>query len=93
MNSTRALWDPTYTDSNYPQPNYTTDPNYTSICSVPLQAPQIIPMMQSWITTGWTGTTYSAPGKSIDEYNFGGLESINGAVTQADVLGIFGKYG
>src|SRR6185312_15189779 len=30
---------------------------------------------------------------AIDEYNFGGLESINGAVTQADVLGIFGQYG
>ncbi|HEV2577322.1 MAG TPA: glycoside hydrolase family 44 protein [Acidobacteriaceae bacterium] len=93
MNSTRALWDPTYTDPNFPQPNYSTDSNYTSSCSVPLQAPQIIPMMHSWITTGWTGTTYAAPGTSIDEYNFGGLESINGAVTQADVLGIFGKYG
>lgn len=93
MNSTRALWDSTYTDPNFPQPNYTTDANYTSSCSVPLQAPQIIPMMQSWITSGWTGTSYSAPGTSIDEYNFGGTESINGAVTQADVLGIFGKYG
>ncbi|HXS13837.1 MAG TPA: glycoside hydrolase family 44 protein [Acidobacteriaceae bacterium] len=92
MNSTRALWDPTYTDSAFPQPNYTTDSNYTSSCSVPLQAPQIIPMMQSWITSGWTGTSYPAPATSIDEYNFGGLESINGAVTQADVLGIFGKY-
>ncbi len=93
MNSTRALWDPTYTDSAFPQPNYSTDSNYTSSCSVPLQAPQIIPMMQSWITSGWTGTSYAAPGTSIDEYNFGGTESINGAVTQADVLGIFGKYG
>lgn len=93
MNSTRALWDPTYTDPAFPQPNYTTDANYTSSCSVPLQSPQIIPMMQSWITSGWTGTSYSAPATSIDEYNFGGLESINGAVTQADVLGIFGKYG
>jgi hypothetical protein len=93
LNSTRALWDPTYTDPNFPQPNYTTDANYTSSCSTPLQSPKIIPMMQSWITSGWTGTTYPAPGTSIDEYNFGGLESINGAVTQADVLGIFGKYG
>jgi hypothetical protein len=93
MKSTRALWDSTYTDPNFPQPNYKTDANYTSGCNVPLQAPQIIPMMQGWITSGWTGTTYAAPGTSIDEYNFGGLESINGAVTQADVLGIFGKYG
>jgi hypothetical protein len=93
MNSTRALWDPTYTDPNFPQPNYSKDSNYTSSCSVPLQAPQIIPMMHSWITSGWTGTSYAAPGTSIDEYNFGGTESINGAVTQADALGIFGKYG
>ncbi len=93
MNSTRALWDPKYTDPNFPQPNYTTDANYTSSCSVPLQAPEIIPMMQGWITSGWTGTSYPAPKTSIDEYNFGGTESINGAVTQADVLGIFGKYG
>jgi hypothetical protein len=93
MNSTRALWDSTYTDPAFPQPNYSTDSNYTSSCTTPLQAPQIIPRMQSWISSGWTGTTYPAPGTSIDEYNFGGLESINGAVTQADVLGIFGKYG
>ena len=30
LNSTRALWDPTYTDPNFPQPNYITDANYTS---------------------------------------------------------------
>ena len=61
MNSTRALWDPTYTDPNFPQPNYSTDSNYTSNCTVPLQAPQIIPMMHSWLTSGWTGTSYAAP--------------------------------
>ncbi len=93
MNSTRALWDATYTDPNFPQPNYSTDTNYTTSCSVPLQAPQTIPMMHGWITSGWTGTSYAAPKTSIDEYNFGATESINGAVTQADVLGIFGKYG
>ena len=27
MNGTRVFWDPTYTDSNYPQPNYMTDLN------------------------------------------------------------------
>lgn len=88
VNSTRALWDPTYTDKNFPQPNYVTDSNYTSSCTVPLQAPQLVPMLQSWAATWYPGTK-----TSIDEYNFGGLESINGAVTQADVLGIFGQYG
>lgn len=49
MNSTRALWDPTYTDPNFPQPNYTTDANYTTGCNVPLQAPQLVPMLRSWV--------------------------------------------
>lgn len=89
MNSTRVLWDPTYTDKNFPQPNYLTDTNYTSNCSnVPLQAPQLLPMLQSWVAKDYPGTK-----TAIDEYNFGALESINGAVTQADVLGIFGQYG
>jgi Glycoside hydrolase family 44/Divergent InlB B-repeat domain len=88
MNSTRVFWDPTYTDPDLPQPNYTTDPNYTSSCSVPDVAPEIIPRMQSWVANDYPGTK-----TSIDEYNFGGNESINGAVTQADILGIFGEYG
>jgi hypothetical protein len=88
LNSTRAFWDPTYTDPNLPQPNYTTDPNYTSSCNTPLQSPQLIPMMQGWVAKDYPGTKIA-----IDEYNWGGLESINGAVTQADILGIFGAYG
>jgi hypothetical protein len=88
MNSTRVLWDPTYTDPDLPQPNYPTDPGYTSSCTVPLVAPELIPRMQTWVANDYPGTK-----TSIDEYNFGGNESINGAVTQADVLGIFGEYG
>jgi hypothetical protein len=88
MNSTRVLWDPTYTDPNFTQPNYFTDPNYTPSCTTPLQAPQIIPTLEGWVAKDYPGTK-----TSIDEYNFGGLSEINGAVTQADVLGIFGKYG
>ena len=88
MNSTRVFWDPTYTDPDLPQPNYPTDPNYTSSCSVPDVAPEIISRMQTWATNDYPGTK-----TSIDEYNFGGNESINGAVTQADILGIFGAYG
>ena len=88
LDSTRALWDPTYTDPNYPQPNYITDPNYTASCSTPLEAPQVIPMMQTWVANDYPGTK-----TSISEYNWGGQEHINGAVAQADILGIFGKYG
>ena len=88
LNSTRALWDPTYTDSNYPQPNFTTDSNYTTSCTPPAQAPQLIPMMHAWIAKDYPGTK-----TAITEYNWGGLESINGALAQADILGIFGGYG
>ena len=88
LNSTRVFWDPTYTDPNYPQPNYITDANFTSSCSVPAQAPQVIPMMQTWIKNNYPGTK-----TAITEYNWGGQESINGALAQADILGIFGSYG
>ncbi|MFI5096344.1 MAG: glycoside hydrolase family 44 protein [Candidatus Acidiferrales bacterium] len=88
LNSTRVLWDPTYTDPNFQQPNYTTDPNYTASCSPPLQAPQVIPMMKTWVANDYPGTKLA-----IDEYNWGGLEAINGALAQADILGIFGREG
>ncbi len=88
LNSTRVFWDPTYTDPNFPQPNYVTDANYTTNCSPPAQAPQIIPMMHHWVSTDYPGTKLA-----ITEYNWGGLESINGALAQADILGIFGREG
>jgi hypothetical protein len=97
MNATRVFWDPTYTDPDtyvapayggFQQPNYITDSNYTTSCSPPAQAPQLIPMLQEWVANDYPGTK-----TGIDEYNFGGLESINGAVVQADILGIFGRQG
>jgi hypothetical protein len=97
MNGTRVFWDPTYTDPNYPQPNYLTDSNYTTSCSPPAQAPQLIPMLKAWVngTAPLGNPNYDYPGTKtgIDEYNFGGLESISGAVVQADILGIFGRQG
>jgi hypothetical protein len=88
LNSTRVFWDSTYTDPNYQQPNYTSDPNYTTSCTPPAQAPQLIPMMLGWVANNYPGTKLA-----IDEYNWGGLEAINGAVAQADILGIFGREG
>jgi hypothetical protein len=88
LNSTRVFWDPTYTDPNFPQPNYITDANYTTSCAVPLQAPQLIPMAQGWVAKDYPGTKVA-----FTEYNWGGQENINGAVAQADILGIFGSYG
>jgi hypothetical protein len=45
-------------------------------------------MMQGWVAKDYPGTK-----TAITEYNWGGQESINGALTQADILGIFGSYG
>ncbi len=88
LNSTRVFWDPTYTDPGFPQPNYTTDSNYTASCNTPLQAPQLIPQMHQWVQADYPGTKLA-----ITEYNWGGLEHINGALAQADILGIFGREG
>ena len=88
LDSTRVFWDPTYTDPNFPQPNYITDSNYTANCKTPLQAPQVIRMMKQWVSNDYPGTRLA-----ITEYNWGGQENINGALAQADILGIFGREG
>jgi len=46
----------------------------------------LIPQMREWVDAYYPGTLLA-----VSEYNFGGLEHINGAVTQAEVLGIFGR--
>src|SRR6185369_817944 len=70
------------------QPNYTGDANYSASCTPPKQAPQVIPMMKTWVANNYPGTKLA-----ITEYNWGGLEHINGALAQADILGIFGREG
>ncbi len=49
---------------------------------------QLIPRMRQWVAENYPGTKVA-----ISEYNWGGLESINGALAQADLLGIFGREG
>ncbi len=49
---------------------------------------QLIRQFHQWVNKDYPGTKIA-----ITEYNFGGLESINGALTEADVLGIFGREG
>ncbi len=46
----------------------------------------LIPRMHNWVDDNYPGTKIG-----LTEYNWGGLEHINGALTQADVLGIFGR--
>ncbi len=66
------------------------DPSYidesyigTDLLDPPIQ---LIPTFRKWIADNYPGTK-----TAITEYNFGGVEDINGALTQADVLGIFGR--
>jgi hypothetical protein len=47
---------------------------------------RLIPRMKEWVAANYPGTKLA-----ITEYNWGALEAINGALTQADVLGIFGR--
>jgi hypothetical protein len=49
---------------------------------------QLIPRMKAWIAANYPGTK-----TAITEYNWGALDHINGALAQADVLGIFGRGG
>ena len=68
------------------------DPAYVdeSWIGTDVKAPpiQLIRRMKAWIAAEYPGTR-----TAITEYNFGGLEAINGALAQADVLGIFGREG
>jgi hypothetical protein len=48
----------------------------------------LIPRMRQWVDQNYPGTKLA-----IGEYNWGALDHINGALTQADVLGIFGREG
>ncbi len=47
----------------------------------------------AWIRTmrAWVEKRYPGTKTAISEYNWGALDSMNGALAQADVLGIFGR--
>jgi hypothetical protein len=51
-------------------------------------AVRMIPRMKEWVDGNYPGTKLA-----ITEYNWGALDHINGALAQADVLGIFGRDG
>jgi hypothetical protein len=52
------------------------------------QPVDLIPMLRAWIAKAYPGT-----GISISEYNFGGEYDASGAVTLAEVLGVYGREG
>lgn len=49
---------------------------------------RLIPRLREWIDGNYPGTKLA-----INEYNWGALDHINGALAQADVLGIFAREG
>lgn len=77
LRSTRSLWDPTYRDESWIGGNDQAE-KYV----------KLIPRMHEWVDVYYPETKLA-----ITEYNFGGLEHINGALTQAEILGIFGREG
>ncbi|MEU4247645.1 glycoside hydrolase family 44 protein [Amycolatopsis sp. NPDC026612] len=77
LRSTRSLWDPSYVEESWIGPSGVNAP--------PLQ---FIRTMKSWVSQYDPGTK-----TAITEYNWGALDDINGALAEADVLGIFGREG
>ncbi len=63
------------------------DPNYVDETWINDKV-RLIPRLRSWVNTYYPGTAIG-----ITEYNWGAENHINGATTQADVLGIFGREG
>ena len=85
LRSTRSLWDPTYVDESWIASAPVSDENGPVADSAMVR---LIPRMREWIAANYPGTKLA-----ITEYNWGALNDINGALAQADVLGIFGREG
>ncbi len=77
LRTTRSLWDPSYVDESWIKG---TEAGNTAV--------QLIPRMRDWVAKNYPGIKLA-----ISEYNWGALDSMNGALAQADVLGIFGREG
>lgn len=78
--ATRILWDPTYED-----------PNWFGDVFVEGRSGRIVnwlPTLKAWVTQYCPGLKIG-----ITEYNWGNEKNLNGATTQADVLGIYGREG
>jgi fibronectin type 3 domain-containing protein len=75
--STRSLWDPNYVDESW-------------IASTGINGGKVnlISLMKNWVNTYYPGTKIG-----ITEYNWGAEGNMNGATTQADIFGIFGREG
>jgi len=75
--STRALWDPTFNSGSWVEQYVFDGPM------------QLLPRFENWIQTYYPGTKLS-----ISEYSFSsGTNPLVDALTEADVLGIYGRQG
>jgi PKD repeat protein len=63
------------------------DPNYIDESWINDRV-QLIPRLRNWVNTYYPGTQ-----TGVTEYNWGAESHINGATTQADIFGIFGREG
>jgi hypothetical protein len=63
------------------------DPSYTDQSWINDKV-HLIPRLKQWVDQNYPGTRIG-----ITEYNWGAEKHINGATTQADLLGIFGREG
>jgi uncharacterized protein (TIGR03437 family) len=78
---TRAFWDPTFVLTG----DYWIQDVENGGGPI---APAFIPRLKAIIAANYPGTKLA-----LTEYNFGALDDINGALAQADLLGIFGYQG
>lgn len=77
IQASRSLWDPTYVEDSW-----------ITQYSTGGAGIDLIPSTLGLISSNYPGTKLS-----FSEYNYGGGNSISGAIAQADVLGVFGRYG
>jgi uncharacterized protein (TIGR03437 family) len=81
VDSTREFWDPTYFVSG----------DYWIVDSenqgAPV-APRMIPRLREMVNQYYPGTKIA-----ITEYNWGSLDTLNGGLAQAEILGVFGREG
>jgi uncharacterized protein (TIGR03437 family) len=79
LDSTRVFWDPSYKPSG----DYWIKDTENNGAPA---APQFIPRLRDIVAQNYPGTKIA-----LTEYNWGALDNINGALAQADLLGIFGR--
>jgi hypothetical protein len=76
----RNRWTRSFWDTNYVDESW--------IGSQTVNIVMLIPRMKNWVATYYPGTKIG-----ITEYNWGAEGHINGATTQGDILGIYGREG